>query len=54
MNDSILNEIPRDALVLHDREWLEYCQWIAFKKELEEEAVWYFHEVESKRPLKPR
>ncbi|MEC7567322.1 MAG: hypothetical protein VX738_16690 [Planctomycetota bacterium] len=54
MNDSILSEIPRDALVLHNQQWLEYCQWIAFKQELEEEAVWYFQEVESKRPLKPR
>ena len=54
MNDSILNEIPRNALILHDKEWLEYYQWIAFKQELEEEAVWYFQEVEIKRPHKPR
>ncbi|MEC9097184.1 MAG: hypothetical protein VX776_11155 [Planctomycetota bacterium] len=54
MSEVVINEIPKDALVFWNRQWIEYCQWIEFKEELEQEALWYFHDVEHLRPGKPR
>ncbi|MCH2369823.1 MAG: hypothetical protein MK324_04745 [Pirellulales bacterium] len=54
MSEVVINEIPKDALVFWNRQWLEYCQWIEFKQELEQEALWYFQDVHNHRPGKPR
>tara|TARA_B100000700_G_scaffold59999_1_gene65538 strand:- start:10231 stop:10395 length:165 start_codon:yes stop_codon:yes gene_type:complete len=54
MSEVVINEIPQDALVFWNRQWHEYCQWVEFKQELEQEATWYFHDVENQRPNKPR
>ena len=54
MSEVVINEIPQDALVFWNRQWLEYCQWMEFKEELEQEALWYFHDVEPHRQGKPR
>tara|TARA_Y100000739_G_scaffold73519_1_gene61985 strand:- start:18 stop:278 length:261 start_codon:yes stop_codon:yes gene_type:complete len=54
MSEVVINEIPKDALVFWNRQWLEYCQWIEFKQELEQEAHWYFHDAHHHRPGKPR
>ena len=54
MSEVVINEIPQDALVFWNRQWLEYCEWMEFKQELEQEALWYFHDVEPHRPGKPR
>jgi hypothetical protein len=54
MSEVVINEIPQDALVFWNRQWHEYCQWVEFKQELEQEATWYFHDVENQRLNKPR
>ena len=54
MSEVVITEIPKDALVVWNRQWIEYCQRIEFKEELEQEALWYFHDVEHLRPGKPR
>ena len=45
MSKVLINEVPKDALVFWNRQWYEYCQWIEFKRELEQEATWYYQEV---------
>ena len=45
MSKVLINDVPKDAIVFWNRQWYEYCQWIEFKRELEQEATWYYQEV---------
>lgn len=46
MSEFVINEIPKDALVFWNKQWLKYCQWIEFKEGLEQAALWYFRDAE--------